>query len=79
MKNLLVFVCLFSFSIFGIAQSTLTPTSSIRVFGEIEKETTITLESLMEMKSEVIADQLIYNHKGEVKDTLSNMKGLSLK
>jgi hypothetical protein len=26
-----------------------------------------------------VVDQLIYNHKGEVKDTLNNMKGVSLK
>lgn len=79
MKNFFAITFLFCFSVAGITQSTLVPTTSIRVFGEIEKETTITLESLRQMKQETVVDQLIYNHNGDVKDTLKNMKGVSLK
>jgi hypothetical protein len=53
----------------AMSQTNLTPTASIRVFGEIEKEATITLESLGQMKQETVVDQLIYNHNGDVKDT----------
>ena len=62
-----------------MSQTTLAPTTSVRVFGEIEKETTITLESLGQMRQEIVVDQMIYNHNGDVKDTLKNMKGVSLK
>ena len=79
MKNFFAITFLFCFSTLAMAQTKLTPTTSIRVFGEIEKETTITLESLGQMKQEIVVDQLIYNHNGEVKDTLKNMKGVSLK
>ena len=79
MKNFIAIAFLFCSSVAGITQSTLVPTTSIRVFGEIEKEATITLESLGQMKQETVVDQLIYNHNGEVKDTLNNMKGVSLK
>ncbi len=79
MKNTLALICLFCLTSLAIAQPTLTPTTSIRVFGEIESETTLTLESLRQMKQEAVVDQLIYNHKGEVKDTLNNMNGVLLK
>ena len=79
MKNFTAIAFLFCLAKFAMAQPTLTPTSTIRDFGEIENETTITLESLENMKQESVAEQLIYNHNGEVKDTLNNMKGVSLK
>jgi len=37
------------------------------------------LADLAKFPQEAIKDQVIYNHKGEVKDTLTGMKGIPLK
>ena len=63
----------------AMSQTNLTPTTSIRIFGEVEKEITLSIDELKQMKQQLVEDQLIYNHKGEVKDTLNTMKGVSLK
>jgi hypothetical protein len=47
----------------------MTPSASIRIFGEVEKEITLSIDELKQMKQQLLEDQLIYNHKGEVKDT----------
>ena len=79
MKKFLSIAILFCFNVIANAQTTLTPTTSIRIFGEVEKEFALSIDELKQMKQESIEDQLIYNHKGEVKDTLNNMKGVLLK
>jgi hypothetical protein len=79
MKNFFAITFLFCFNALAMSQTNMTPTSSIRIFGEVEKEVTLSIDELKQMKQQLVEDQLIYNHKGEVKDTLNSMKGVLLK
>jgi len=79
MKNLIAFTFLFCFGASVMAQSTLTPTDNIRIFGEIEKEVSYCIEDILKFNAVNVEDQLIYNHAGEVKDTLNHLKGVLLK
>lgn len=78
MRKLLLSILLFaSLSVF--AQRKIVPTSSIKIEGKIKAEKTFTLLDLDTFKKVPIPDQIIYNHKGEAKDTLQNLKGVLLK
>jgi hypothetical protein len=61
------------------SQGTIPPTDSFRVTGKIKNPTTITLADLDTFPKTAIKDQIIFNHSGEVKDTLTSMRGISLK
>ncbi len=60
-------------------QRTITPTDSFRIMGKIKQEQTFALSDLDTFSRTNIPDQIIYNHKGEIKDTLTKMKGIPLK
>jgi hypothetical protein len=62
-----------------MAGGIITPTDSIKIMGKIKNGKVFSLEDLDTFPKTVIKDQIIYNHKGEVKDTLIKMKGISLK
>jgi hypothetical protein len=49
------------------------------VTGKIKNPTTFTLADLDTFPKTTIKDQIIYNHNGEVKDTLTGMSGIPLK
>ena len=61
------------------AQRTIPPTDSLKVTGKIKNPTTFTLADLDTFSKTAIKDQIIYNHNGEVKDTLTGMRGFPLK
>jgi hypothetical protein len=61
------------------AQQTITPTDTLKIYGKIKKELFITVSALDTFSKSMIKDQIIYNHKGEIKDTLKNVKGVPLK
>ena len=61
------------------AQRTIPPTDSLSVTGKIKNPTTYTLADLDTFPKTAIKDQIIYNHNGEVKDTLTGMSGIPLK
>lgn len=52
------------------AQQTITPTDTLKIYGKIKKELFITVSALDTFSKSMIKDQIIYNHKGEIKDTL---------
>ena len=79
MKNLIAFTFLFFLGASAMAQSTLTPTDNIQIFGAIEKEVSSSIDDILKFNAVNVEDQLIYNHAGEVKDTLNHMKGVPLK
>jgi hypothetical protein len=60
------------------AQRKITPTESFTVKGKVKSEMTFNLNQLDNFARKPIADKIIYNHKGEVKDTVKNMKGVLL-
>lgn len=61
------------------AQRTIPQTDSLRVTGKIKNPTVFTLADLDTFPKTAINDQIIYNHDGEVKDTLTGMSGIPLK
>ena len=63
----------------AISQAKLTPTANIRIFGAIQKELSYSIDDILKFNAVNVEDQLIYNHAGEVKDTLNRLKGLPLK
>lgn len=61
------------------AQRLITPTNSFSISGKIKYEKVITLNELDSFQTKHINDQLIYNHKGELKDTLKALRGIPIK
>ena len=61
------------------AQRKITPTDSFTIKGNIKKEKTLTVKQLDSFPKTKLEDRIIYNHKGEIKDTIRNIKGVSLK
>lgn len=61
------------------AQRTITPSESLKIEGKIKAETTFTIADLEMFQKVDISDQKLYNHNGEAKGSLSNMKGVLLK
>lgn len=60
------------------AQKTLVPSDSLRIWGEIEKAITYDLEDLLKIKPTPLPDQIIANHNGEIKDTLTDLAGIGI-
>lgn len=61
------------------AQRTELPTDSFKICGKVKAERLISLAILDTFPETEIENQIIYNHRGEIKDTLKNMKGIPLK
>ena len=61
------------------AQRTIPLTDFIRIYGKVKEEKIFTLSDLDTFPKVPVKDQVIYNHKGEVKDTLTGIKGIPLK
>lgn len=66
-----------SFSVIG--QRKITPTDSFKIQGKIKVEKSFTITELDSFPKQVLKDQILYNHKGEIKDTVKNCKGVLLK
>ena len=62
-----------------MAQRSVPTTESFIIMGKIQSELVVTLADLDTFPILVINDQIIYNQKGEPKDTVTNMKGVLLK
>jgi tRNA U34 2-thiouridine synthase MnmA/TrmU len=77
MKNLIIAFVLASSSLY--AQRTVTPSESLKIEGKIKTEKTFSISDLDAFPKITIPDQTLYNHKGEVKSSVKNMKGVLLK
>ncbi len=75
-KTVLLLVMLVGLT--AMAQRKITPTKSFSVKGKVKKEQAFTLKQLDSFPKTAIADRIVYNHKGEAKDTIRNMKGVLL-
>ena len=62
-----------------LAQRTVRPSETITIEGKIKNKKTFSAADLDMFPKVAIADQILYNHKGEVKNTVKNMKGVLLK
>ncbi len=74
---ILILLLLTTFSV--NAQRSIPKTDSLLIVGQIKNPTTFSLSDLDTFPKSVIKDQIIYNHNGEAKDTLTGMKGIPLK
>ena len=63
----------------SIAQRNIPPTDGIKISGEIKHDVYFTLADLDTFPKSTINDVIIYNHNGEIKDTLNGMKGIPIK
>lgn len=63
----------------GLAQRGIKPTDTVYVTGKINTRMAYSINTLLQMTQSPIPDQVIYNHKGEPKDTLTGLKGIALK
>jgi len=61
-----------------VAQRKITPTDAFKITGKVKTERSYSLKQLDSFPKQSIKDQVIYNHKGEIKDTLKNIKGVLL-
>lgn len=61
------------------AQRDITPSEMLKIEGKIKAEKTFSIADLEAFPKVTIPDQTLYNHKGEVKGTVKNMKGVLLK
>jgi hypothetical protein len=61
------------------AQRTVTPSETLKIEGKIKTEKTFSIADLDAFPKIAISDQTLYNHKGEVKGTVKEMKGVLLK
>lgn len=79
MKLKTLFVILFLVTYVGHAQRTVAPSETLKIEGKIKAEKTFSITELAALPKVAISDQTLYNHKGEVKSTVKNMKGVLLK
>ncbi len=78
MKTFIIFISVLSAAI-AHGQRTITPSDSCIVSGKIKQNKIITVSELEKYIPVAIKEQIIYNHKGEIKDTISGLKGVLLK
>ncbi len=78
MKPLIVIIMVLSGSL-AYSQRSVPPTDTVFVTGKIKKQVMFRLADLDTFPKSPIRDQVIYNHKGEIKDTITGMRGIPLK
>lgn len=76
-KTLIVFFLLAGYAV--KAQRTVTASKSLKIEGKIKAEKTFSIAQLDSFPKVDIKDQILYNHKGEEKGSVKNMKGVLLK
>ncbi len=74
---IILLISLVGFSAKG--QRKMQPTDWLTVTGKVKSEQKITLKSLDTFPKHKVKDLILYNHKGEIKDTVQNLKGVLLK
>lgn len=60
------------------AQRIVKPSESFKIEGKIKAEKAFSITELDAFPKVAIANQTLYNHKGEIKSTVKNMKGVLL-
>jgi hypothetical protein len=78
-KFILLLTCIFIFGVTIYAQENIKVTETLYIEGKVKNPGKITLSEIEKLEEEKIKDVVIYNHKGEIKDTLFNMEGVPIK
>ncbi|MGC4040195.1 MAG: molybdopterin-binding protein [Flavobacterium sp.] len=76
-RSLIIILFLASFSV--NAQRTITPSETVTIEGKIKNGKVFSIADLDAFPKVAIPDQTLHNQKGEVKNTVKNMKGVLLK
>ena len=61
------------------AQRIITPTDSLHIIGQVKSPLHYSITDFDHFPKTNLPDQVIYNQKGEIKDTLTNLQAVSLK
>ncbi len=61
------------------AQRKISPTTFFTISGKVISEQIITVKKLDSFPKKDIKDLIIFNHKGEIKDTIKNIRGVLFK
>lgn len=61
------------------AQKATITSDTLKIFGVVENAIIYHSQFLDSFSSQTVSDQILYNHKGEIKDTLKALKGVKLK
>lgn len=61
------------------AQKAITPTDTVTISGVVKMKKTFTLADLEALPVTEVGEFIIYNHRGEAKDTLRDIRGVPLK
>ena len=77
-KHILTTLLFIGSSLSLFSQREISPSDSFVIFGKVKKATTIKIKDLTTFTSVKIPQQIIYNHKGEIKDTIQNLEGIPL-
>lgn len=77
LRTLIVFLFFMTYSV--SAQRTIAPSESLKIEGKIKAGKTFSIDELNTFPKVAISDQTIFNHKGEEKGSVKNMKGVLLK
>jgi len=76
-KNILVTILFFAVTVF--ADHGAIPTNEFVIKGKVKSEIKITLDDLKNYPEKIVGDIILTNQRGEVKDTIKNLKGVLLK
>lgn len=72
-------LCMGAVSSFRNAEHEFKPSDSLRIYGEVTKSIVYHLQDLDTFKAVPVPDLVIYNQRGEAKDTVTGMAGIPLK
>ena len=78
-SKITILVLVLLITLFVGAQRKILPTDSFTITGNVKTEGKFTLAQLDSFPKQILKDHVIYNHKGEIKDTLKNVQGILLK
>jgi len=78
MRFLLLFLAILS-SLSISSQRNITPTDTLYIRGKIQSEKKFSLSQLDSFPKITLQDLVLYNQKGEVKDSIKSLKGILLK
>ncbi len=80
MRTKILFFSMVLLSVYSsIGQRSIPATDSLILLGKILHPAVIRIADLDTFTKSVIPDQIIYNHRGEVKDTLTGLRGVPIK
>lgn len=60
-------------------QHPIPPTDTVKIYGNVVNPVTFSIADIDTFPKTLLQDRIIFNHRGEARDTLTGMQGVSLK